>query len=1608
MGDCDSAIVGGANLIMAPSATINMTAQNVLSKDGSCKTFSADADGYARGEAITAIYIKKLDDALRDRNPIRAVIRGTAINHDGKTPGFSVPSAAAQETLMRRAYRVADISDFSKTGYIECHGTGTPVGDPIEASAVGRVFGESGVYIGSIKPNFGHTEGASGLLSVIKSVLILENRTIPPNIKFLRPNPAIPFESANLTVPIEPTPWPKGRLERVSVNSFGVGGANAHAVIDSTASFNVSTVSQRAPEEPQLLLFSANSQKALTRIFENYRNFVERKPETIRDLSYTLANRREHLPHRAFAIASKGSVGPISPMIKSVKPPAVIMVFTGQGAQWPQMGRDLMDSNMVFLNSIRRLDRHLQTLYEHSPEWTIEAELRRTGKNSRVRIAEFSQPLCTAIQIALVDTLAALGVLPHAVVGHSSGEIAGAYAAGALTAKEAIICALHRGAVTNLQKRSGAMAAIGMSWKETEKYLFGNVAIACENSPNSVTISGDVDAVEAIIADIQVSQPDMVARKLQVDKAYHSYHMVEIGEHYHSLLENSIKEKAPRKLFFSSVTGGLWDQGTTLGSKYWQHNLESPVLFRAALSSILEHPIGQNPVFVEIGPHSALAGPLRQILTHESSRAPYTSTLVRNQNCVGSLLSAVGKLYTLQVPIDLEALLPTGSCLSDLPPYPWDNEESYWNETRLSKELRLRKYPHHDLLGVRIVESTDLEPSWRNLLHLDTVPWIRDHKVGENIVFPFAGYVAMAGEAVRQITGTDETFRLRHVIVSTAFVVTEGKPTETITNFRPHRLTDTLNSRWWDFTIASHNGHVWTKHCTGEAMAQSESLGTCQRPEVLPRRIVMGKWFDTLRRAGLDLGPAFRNVGDVSAGTTTQQATGWLFNNKEAESKKYHIHPTVIDSALQLIGIAFTNGEARRWKSQIPTSCDDFSISRCYDDFVVGVTNTSTAGSVIAKAQGIFNGTAVLSISGLKLSAVDTSDSMEASDTHAAARYEWGPDIDFIEVKDLLKPLNDPSRHKASLEDLSHLCLVYSQRCLAALTSERSHLQRLREWIDNQLISLDVSSINDLDNGTVLDRIDRLVHSLSETPASSTATAFQKACRNIGDASSGHGSSWENAFLDETIAEHYQVGKNCDVSLFIQTLAHCKPNLRVLEIGSCGNSPSSIVLENLTLPREQIAYSKYTFTSKGFVSAQENQTKFQNIVYATLDIGKDPYEQGFEGQRYDLVIASNAMRTTRGTGESLKNIRKLLHPTGHLLLQEICPTSKWSNYIFGAYPEWWYGAEDGRLDIPYVGTREYRNELIAAGYNGRDAVILDSAETSQLNDVMIIRPSDNHDLKRRVNLLYRETTATDPGPILQELENKGYEVHRCTIHDPPPPGQDTIALLDRDGPFFENIDSAMFSSFQSFLQNLYDSGVFWITRLSQLHCHDPRYAQVIGTARTMRSELSIDFATCEVDSVDSSAAQIVQVFMKFQQRGVDDTLNPDFEYSIYDGVVNVGRFYPFALSYDLLTSEPSDRAMLEIKVPGRPSTLHWTRKPASTFLQPDEVEVEVYAVGLNFRVCYCPPLCRRMTRIDVTNRTFWLQRILFNFLKGTSSVSKERALFFGSDRKSILSTPVIA
>lgn len=525
-GDCDSAIIAGTNLILTPTMTITMSEQGILSPDGRSKVFDRSANGYGRGEAINAIYIKKLSDAIANNDPIRAIIRGTAANADGKTSGITMPNVEAHEKLIRHAYRCANIDDLTQTAFFECHGTGTAVGDPLETKAVARVFGgNKGIYIGSVKANVGHSEASSGLTSIIKSTLALEHKLIPPNIHFMDPNPSIPFETGNLRVPVEPVPWPNAQLERISVNSFGIAGSNAHVILDSAASLASERATGIADEHsklrPKLLVFSASNAESLNRYVEQIQRYATCNPHKGTDLAYTLGVRREHLPFRSFAVTNETGSIDLAPISRNKGYVPVVYVFTGQGAQWARMGKELMDDFPSFASDIRKLSAILSEL-PNPPLWNLRDELLKDSGESSLDKAEFSQPLCTAIQLAIVNLLKDLNILPAGVVGHSSGEIAAAYAAGALTMKEAILVAFYRGQATKGATRNGSMAAVGMGRTEVNLYLKHGVGIACENSQSSVTLSGDTEVLERVLADIRTNESNVFTRMLKVEMAYHS------------------------------------------------------------------------------------------------------------------------------------------------------------------------------------------------------------------------------------------------------------------------------------------------------------------------------------------------------------------------------------------------------------------------------------------------------------------------------------------------------------------------------------------------------------------------------------------------------------------------------------------------------------------------------------------------------------------------------------------------------------------------------------------------------------------------------------------------------------------------------------------------------------------------------------------------------------------------------------------------------------------------------------------------------------------------------------------------------------------------------
>ncbi|KAI0378980.1 hypothetical protein F5Y04DRAFT_290700 [Hypomontagnella monticulosa] len=1586
-GDASAAIVAGTNLILGPSLTVLMTSEGVLSPDGSCKSFDASANGYARAEGITALYVKRLTDAIRDGNPIRAIIRATAANSDGKSQGMLVPRGEALESLMKKIYTDAGLNP-SETAYVECHGTGTSVGDPIETSAVGEVFGADGVYIGSVKPNIGHCEGSAGIASIIKAVLALENRTIPPNIKFNTPNPKIPFQEKRLTVPTAPTPFPTNKAERISVNSFGIGGSNAHVILDSFPKSKGARGAGEPVNRPELLVFSANTQNSLKRQIELYQEYASLKPPALYDVAYTLSLRRERLAHRAFMIKRGNEVidtsSPVKAPGKSHR--KITMVFTGQGSQWAEMGKGLFLTSESFREDIQLMDEVLR----HSvkpPRWTIEAEILKPDEISQMNKAELSQPLCTALQIAIFRQLKRLGVVPAAVVGHSSGEIAAAYAAGYISLEFAIKAAYYRGYVSSMStSKTGSMAAIGLGAKDVAKLLPEGVVVACENSPQSTTISGDRKLVEQVICTIKSVKPDIFARALKVDMAYHSRHMDPLAKDYLRLLQQE-KEylidgaSLSRPIFMSSVTGKVIDNPTDLGPEYWVANLVSPVRFSTAVKNLFELR-GDSDVLLEIGPHSALAGPLRQICTAGSWQCNYITSQTRGTNSAVAILTALGRLFQENVSIDFNPLFPGGRVVPGLPSYAWDHSgQAFWNESRLSTAFRHRKYPHHCILGVRATESPDEEPLWRNVLHLDDAPWLVDHKVGQNVVFPFAGYVAMAGEAIRQVAGADagSGYHLRHVVARTALVLSDSKPTEIITTLRRKRLTDSDDSQWYEFNITSYSGSAWIKHCTGEVKhVEGPGITPSWTPEGLPRKLSSPAFYEAMERNGFIYGPEFQSLSDITSSGTEQIAEARLIDKHSHTTAPFSLHPIAIDGCLQLLMIAVAQGLCRNFDGlYVPTSIDELIISRGAADMQARAW-TKKGDLQQGQVECVADGRLALRLRGLQLAPLEDDDGVaESIDRHAAAHIQWLPDFDFVDQRALLTPPKPDRAHLRLQQELSFLCMVEEVSKVEGIKPCQPHFAKLRDWMKREIedAAAEKEKFPLVDNAASLlalspeerrSMIQSHLEILEKGQHSALSVGIKRLCDNAAAIFEGSVETLEVLTQDNLLTEIYN-GTSFGYGDFVRLLSNTRPNLRILEVGAGTGGTTELILRDLVDDAGFPIYSVYTFTdvSSGFlVKARERFSYAPNMEYKVLDISKSPLEQGFEGGErgsYDLILAANVVHATPFLKETLGNIKSLLKPDGMLVLTELLPTLRTANYTFGHFAGWWLGEADARPSNPLIPVERWDTELKGAGFTGVDSFVSDDEEPYNQIVTIISRPQARPlPSTKQVTLLCENEQSNVAHTLKTSLQSSGWEVTPCRLTSTPPADQDIISCLNLESDWFVNLTSETFANLQQFAKALEQQKILWLTQPVQIRCEDPRAAPFIGVARTLRAERVPGLSTLEIRAEEPQFADLVLgVFDKIRAQEDVGSLGPDREFAVDNGQVCIPRYHPFSLTDRLKEggnarggeAKPADkntRTALNIGKTGSMETLHWIDEPLPE-LPDDHVEIETRAVGLNFR-----------------------------------------------------------
>jgi len=696
-GECDTAVAAGVNLILGPDGHAKLEAVSALSPTGECRAFDENADGYVRGEGCGAVVLR-LADRITEGEPVVALVTGTALNQDGRSGGLTVPSGPAQSALIKRALARAGLVS-GEIGYVETHGTGTPLGDPIEAEALRRVFGDNRpkdrpLLIGSAKTNLGHLESAAGIAGLIKAVLCVQAGVLPASLNFEKPNHRIAWDSGVLSVVREPRDWPReSATRRAGVSAFGLSGTNAHVVIEQAGEQTVETAVPAVPEAEEggplpVLAISAASEDALRAMAVQLSLQLEGLPDTeLRRICAATARNRSDLRHvAAGAVADAATARAALTALAEDRPGRmrtgrrrsdglhhVAFVFTGQGSQWAGMGTDLLERSKVFAAEIDRIDALLEPL----TGWSVRETL--TGQDAEVLLArtDRAQAAIFALQVALVRMLEGLGLMPDAVAGHSVGEIAAHHVAGHLTLEDAVRLVAQRGSLMQAATGRGRMLAVGLSVEELAPHLeaVAGLDLAAVNGPRQAVLSGGRDAVKAMSA--RLDSLGVRNKDLGVDYAFHGRHVADEAAALPEKL-GPLRGLPGQIPLYSTVTGGLLQSGEA-DAAYWGRNIGKPVRFAEAIAALLAD--GCTDI-VEIGPHPALCPAVEACAEAAGSGLDgngIVATLRKGETGAAALADTLATLTCRGLVPDWDKLLPIGSVLSDLPPYPWQRSR-FWLE----------------------------------------------------------------------------------------------------------------------------------------------------------------------------------------------------------------------------------------------------------------------------------------------------------------------------------------------------------------------------------------------------------------------------------------------------------------------------------------------------------------------------------------------------------------------------------------------------------------------------------------------------------------------------------------------------------------------------------------------------------------------------------------------------------------------------------------------------------------------------------------------------------------------------------------------------------------
>ena len=1411
LGEATVALAAGSNLLLGPEPYIHESKLHMLSPDGRSRMWDEGANGYARGDGVGVVVLKTLSQALANEDNIEAVIRETGVNQDGRSRGITMPSAEAQASLIRNTYSKAGLDlnvEAHRCQYFEAHGTGTPAGDPVEAEAIHTAFfGDfiaeklknralNPLFVGSIKTIIGHTESAAGIAAVLKVVQAMKHGHISPNLLLDNLNPSVfPFYDY-LHIPQELIPWPKlplGQPRRASVNSFGFGGTNAHIILESFGSPEDRKFSPDSatctPFVPYLI--SAQSKQSLVANITALIAYLDHHPNTSpTDLSWTLRSRRSRLPLRVAFPAStievfqsnlKGFLGDVQLNARSavtgVGKPRILGVFTGQGAQWARMGAEFIESSEYAANIMASLDDALAQLPEASrPSWTLRQEILAQPSTSKIDRAAIAQPLVTAVQILLVELLRLAGIQFVAAVGHSSGEIGAAFASGRLSARDAICIAYFRGLHSHLAKGpdgiQGAMLAVATTPEDaeelcTDENFGGRVKVAACNSPSSVTLSGDEDAI-AEIAQIYEDENKFV-RLLRVDKAYHSHHMIPCSEAYlHSMRSISVSDGAENPdstcTWVSSVHPDrpLSERGS-VDASYWVDNLLSPVLFMQAVERALS--FGPFDGAVEIGPHPALKGPVRDTFQSLGVDLPYIALLQRNQDAIQSFSGALGHLWTRLDNISIEFdryECTVGSpgvhqFISNLPVYQWNHSQRYWNESNLSRELRQRSHYVNPLLGDVMPQSSSYHVMWKAILRPIDLPWLHDHRIQDQTVFPAAGYAVAAIETVPFIADglTVRLIEVKDLIIHQAMVF-ENDDQDTGTEVRS--VVSNINRDDPESIIA---------HFTYEACASGQQsfhlVASCDvivrigeaQPQILPATRCSEPYmvdvptelaYSALKEVGYGYTGPFKALSDLKR--KLGRASGSVaITAAESHGATLAIHPAVLDAAFHSIILAYSYPHDRQLQClHLPTHIERIRINPylCGDhwshvDRAPFVAFLPSEASTAAGALGFKGDVEIHNASGEHsavqvegLHVVPLTPLTEADDEQIFYVTHWEdaePNASMVEFygstqeeKNLalvlergsyfyLRQLDGqiPADHHGRSDKYNAAYLNFAAHT-HRLVLEGNHQFAKKTWLDD-----------------TLEDIINLSKPFSDFPE---IKAMHVVGEQMPKAIQGETSMLEhlmtNGLLDEYYDKARSVTQGTDIlARTVSQITQRYPRGRILEVGAGTGGATREILKRIDND-----FSSYTFTDVSAGFFDKAQAEFaahdDRMQYSILDLEQDLLAQGFEKNSYDVIVASFVLHATKSLEETMRRVRSLLKPGGYVVMYEVTNVDIIrGTALFGCLPGWWQGMEEGRTLGACVPESKWDIILRKTGFSGIETMTPVTDGLSLPNSVMVSQAVDD-------------------------------------------------------------------------------------------------------------------------------------------------------------------------------------------------------------------------------------------------------------------------------------------